>query len=197
MTTKKQIEANRRNAKLSTGPATAAGRAQSSMNALRHGLSAEKLTVNAEEASQFAALRDGMIEELAPVGALEAELVRRIIEHFWRLRRPAQLEIAHTVHHETTDLGIKVSEGPRYQFMASGSCHNLIRYESSIDRSLQRALHTLERVQARRGEAVATPIALDLTQWADGGLGAPSIFSPPTTREVTNGHGLGTSASTD
>jgi hypothetical protein len=39
MATLKQIEANRRNAKRSTGPRTASGKSTSSHNALRHGLS--------------------------------------------------------------------------------------------------------------------------------------------------------------
>ena len=39
MATVKQIEANRKNATRSTGPATAVGKSKSSRNALRHGLS--------------------------------------------------------------------------------------------------------------------------------------------------------------
>jgi hypothetical protein len=39
MTSDRQIEANRRNAKLNTGPRTKQGKAASSRNALRHGLS--------------------------------------------------------------------------------------------------------------------------------------------------------------
>ena len=39
MTTEKQIAANRRNAKRSTGPKTTAGKLRSSQNAYRHGLS--------------------------------------------------------------------------------------------------------------------------------------------------------------
>lgn len=39
MASEKQIAANRANAKKSTGPKTAAGKAKSSRNALRHGLS--------------------------------------------------------------------------------------------------------------------------------------------------------------
>ena len=41
MATEKQIAANRANAKRSTGPKTAAGRAKSSRNAYRHGLSGD------------------------------------------------------------------------------------------------------------------------------------------------------------
>jgi hypothetical protein len=46
MATEKQIAANRANAKRSTGPRTAAGRAKSSRNSYRHGLS---LPVSADE----------------------------------------------------------------------------------------------------------------------------------------------------
>jgi hypothetical protein len=41
MTSFRQIEANRRNAQLSTGPITEDGRKQSRQNAVRHGLTAE------------------------------------------------------------------------------------------------------------------------------------------------------------
>jgi hypothetical protein len=43
MTTKKKIAASRRNARKSTGPKTPAGKAASSMNALRHGLRARTI----------------------------------------------------------------------------------------------------------------------------------------------------------
>ena len=39
----------------------------------------------------------------------------------------------------------------------------LVRYETSIERSFYRAVHNLERAQARRkGEMVAAPIAVDI-----------------------------------
>jgi hypothetical protein len=45
MTSLRQIEANRRNARLSTGPITEEGKKKSRRNALRHGLAAETIIV--------------------------------------------------------------------------------------------------------------------------------------------------------
>ena len=50
MTSFKQIEANRRNAKLSSGPNTDAGKRKSRRNAVRHGLTAETVIGALEDA---------------------------------------------------------------------------------------------------------------------------------------------------
>ena len=62
MATEKQIRANRENAKKSTGPKTAAGRARSSRNALRHGLSLP-LTPNTEMAAKADLIRKSLVSE--------------------------------------------------------------------------------------------------------------------------------------
>ena len=50
MTSYRQIEANRRNAQLSSGPVTEEGKRQSRQNALRHGLTAETVIDALEDA---------------------------------------------------------------------------------------------------------------------------------------------------
>jgi hypothetical protein len=50
MTTFRQIEANRRNAQLSTGPVTQEGKQRSRQSALRHGLTAETVIDALEDA---------------------------------------------------------------------------------------------------------------------------------------------------
>ena len=48
MTTKKQLEANRRNAQLSTGPRTEQGKAIARMNALKHGVDSQYEVISGE-----------------------------------------------------------------------------------------------------------------------------------------------------
>ena len=55
MTTFRQIEANRRNAQLSTGPKTEGGKSKSRRNAIRHGLTAETVIDALEDAEDYAA----------------------------------------------------------------------------------------------------------------------------------------------
>jgi hypothetical protein len=84
--------ASRRNGARSRGPKTAVGKARSSRNALKHGLCARKLLVLPEEdASQFQALEAALLEELAPVGALQAVLAQRVVSAAWRLMRADRL----------------------------------------------------------------------------------------------------------
>ena len=92
MTTQRQVEANRRNAALSTGPRTEEGQAASSMNALRHGLTAKTPVVPTEDQDEFDQFREALIEDLAPVGALEERIAEEIIDLSWRLRRATVLE---------------------------------------------------------------------------------------------------------
>jgi hypothetical protein len=52
MTTFRQIEANRRNARRSTGPVTEEGKQHSPCNAVRHGLTAETVIGALEDTAQ-------------------------------------------------------------------------------------------------------------------------------------------------
>jgi hypothetical protein len=56
MATEAQINANRRNAKKSTGPRTSVGKERSSRNALQHGLLARESVLPDEDGEEFDAL---------------------------------------------------------------------------------------------------------------------------------------------
>ena len=63
MRSKQRLEANRANAKRSTGPTTEPGKARSKMNALKHGLSAKAVVIEGEDPREFEALRAGLEQD--------------------------------------------------------------------------------------------------------------------------------------
>ena len=76
-----QIQANRSNARKSTGPRTPEGKERASHNATKHGLLAREAVIQGEDPEEFEFYREGMLQELAPAGALEAMLAERIVRH--------------------------------------------------------------------------------------------------------------------
>jgi hypothetical protein len=73
--------------RLKTGPQTDAAKAVTSQNARTHGLSAKVLLVLPDDQPQFDQLRDKLLVECKPEGALEEELFRQIVNAQWNLRR--------------------------------------------------------------------------------------------------------------
>lgn len=59
----------------SGGPATPEGRARSSRNSLRHGLTAKSVVLPHESRAEFQLLVDSHIAQFAPFGGVEMELV--------------------------------------------------------------------------------------------------------------------------
>jgi hypothetical protein len=92
MTSFRQIEANRRNARLSTGPVTEAGKQRSRQNAVRHGLTAETVIVALEDAADYAAFEMAVTADYDAQSAVERELVLRLASLLWRLRRATAIE---------------------------------------------------------------------------------------------------------
>src|SRR6516225_1577738 len=92
MTSFRQIEANRRNARLSTGPVTEEGKRQSRQNALRHGLTAETVIDALEDAEDYAAFEMAVAADYDAQSAVERELVLRLASLLWRLRCATAIE---------------------------------------------------------------------------------------------------------
>jgi hypothetical protein len=92
VTSIKQIEANRRNAGNSTGPRTAAGKARSRCNAVRHGLTAETVIGALEDAEDYKAFEAAIIADYDAQTTVERELVLRLASLLWRLRRATAIE---------------------------------------------------------------------------------------------------------
>jgi hypothetical protein len=92
MSSFRQIEANRRNAQLSTGPVTEEGKKRSRQNAMRHGLTAETVIDALEDAEDYAAFELAVTADYDAQTAVERELVLRLASLLWRLRRATAIE---------------------------------------------------------------------------------------------------------
>ena len=68
MATKAQNAANRRNSRKSTGPRTPEGKSKSSMNSVKHGLTAKQVVIPGEDPSEFDEFRRQVHSYYEPVG---------------------------------------------------------------------------------------------------------------------------------
>ena len=155
MTSQRQIQANRRNAKKSTGPLTDAGKAAVALNGIRHGLLSRHVLIKGESEADLVGFGKRLRAQLAPVGELELLFADRIVSSAWRLRRVLNVETSLFDKEASPDLAFA---GYRAEKMIT-----LSRYESTLERSLFKALHELQRLQAeRQGDAVPLPEAVDV-----------------------------------
>jgi hypothetical protein len=88
------VRANRRYARLSTGPRTAAGKQRSSLNALSHGLTAACAVLPSEDQGAYDTHRRGFFEEYQPATQTETQLTQELADTAWRLNRIPSLEAA-------------------------------------------------------------------------------------------------------
>jgi hypothetical protein len=144
-----RAEASRQNGAKSRGPKTEEGKARAAQNALKHGMRAQKyLVLPEEDAAEFAGLEAALVEEPAPVGALQAVLARRVAVAAWRLARADHIEIELFEERRVASGGlglalIRDGNGPR-------SFETLLRYRGAAMAAFWRALRTLKALQAEQ-----------------------------------------------
>jgi hypothetical protein len=87
------------------GPATQNGKAVVKWNATRHGISSPAPVVpGLENKGDWQEHRDGILENLSPVGSLEITLAERVALLSWRLHRVTRFETgAITISQETKE----------------------------------------------------------------------------------------------
>ncbi len=89
-----RIAANRANAQLSTGPRSAQGKAISSMNAVKTGLTGRTVLLPSDDAEAYQQHLAAYEAEYKPLGLRERELVQSLADAQWRLQRIPGLEMA-------------------------------------------------------------------------------------------------------
>jgi hypothetical protein len=156
MTSERRIEANRRNAQKSTGPRTSEGKAAVALNGIKHGLLSREALVPGEREADLVDFGKRLRAQLAPAGELELLLADRIVSCGWRLRRLLRVE-SRLFKEDGTQLEQAFSAYGREKMAV------LSRYEATIERSLYKALHELQRLQAARpGKTVPLPETVDV-----------------------------------
>ena len=202
MTTAAQIQANRTNARKSTGPRTAEGKEKASQNALKHGLRARQAVIPGEDPAEFEAHREEMLAELAPVGAVQTMLAERIVHLSWRLRRAERFEneafdalylqeaasgYGRTVRTQMAEAADHEPH-PTAQDLIVGrvvvqDCYGrmvldrLLAYERRIETSLYKAMHELERL--KRLHHLAPPTTNASAQGPNQPGPEPQAATPP------------------
>jgi hypothetical protein len=159
MISDQQLEANRSNALLSTGPKTEEGRKRSRTNALRHGLTGQVTTMNEEDRAAHDKFSEALIQNLAPEGAMETQLAQRIATDSWRLNRASAIE------DNLFALGLQENAGKlcpddeeiddalttaRVFTAESKQLQLLTLYEQRLNRAVEKNLALLQSLQAGR-----------------------------------------------
>jgi len=176
MATEAQVAANRANAQKSTGPRTDEGKAVSAMNALRHGLCAERFLIAEEEREDWEALRADWRDRLRPEGIVEERLCERIAQVSWRRDRGPAAEaaawrersqnVAIVSEGKWGDEPVWRADGERMMRRMGAAVQNgvladlsrLTLYEGRLSRELQKLRAELAALQdERRRRAAAEP----------------------------------------
>src|SRR5262249_11576956 len=124
-------------ARLSTGPKTIEGKANSSRNAITHGIFVKQFLKGAtsETVARVEAIAAGLRDHYPPVGFLEEMLLEKVVAESARYGRALEIETPGDDHSQSYIL----------------NCLALAaRYTTSTSHALFRAIEELERVQAAR-----------------------------------------------
>jgi hypothetical protein len=113
--------------KSKVGPATQEGKEVVKWNATRHGIrSPAPVVPGVEKPEDWEEYRDGMLEDLAPLGSLELALAERVALLSWRLHRVTRYEteaIARSQERVVEDLRDRRSSGFSYRYASRGPAH--------------------------------------------------------------------------
>ena len=168
MATESQINANRENAKLSTGPQTEEGKARSSRNNTKFGLFTTNNCVQPEDKEDYDNFCSKLWNTLAPADPVEEVTAAEFVRNAWRLRRCAMAE---------ESLGEFVARFQASQNKARGTDHpaadpmiypTYLPAQTAIDRArtsaqngMRRAKADLDKMQAARKKQPAAVLQVE------------------------------------
>ena len=160
--TPSRAESSRINGAKSRGPKTEDGRRAVSLNAVKHGLTAETVVLPNESEEEYQAELNEYLDHFAPANKPEADLVRQLVSAHWRIARYARietdllgLEVERQREHLVNDWK-RIEECGRVAlaFEKLSGPHSplalLNRYQARLHHEYQRILKALLQLQAAR-----------------------------------------------
>jgi hypothetical protein len=154
-----QLAANRANAQLSSGPKSPAGKAASSLNAVKTALTGRTILLHSDDVAEYQRHIAAYQEEFKPIGYLESELLQSIADCAWRIRRVSNLEQTFYAkgREEFADLFPKADPAHRPSLIElhtyetyNKQFRNLQLQESRLARRREKEIAELRRLQQQR-----------------------------------------------
>jgi hypothetical protein len=153
MSSPAQIAANQANSQLSTGPTTPEGRAVSSQNNIRYGLTCRTFRVRPGESQEdFATYANALITFYQPANIVEDTLVRKMAQHHLCSQRAILAQESCFLQ----ERGISLCSIPELQ----RDLALYLRYQGEHDRAFHKCRQELDKIQtARKAEPAKQELA--------------------------------------
>ena len=132
-----RAEINKENAQSSTGPRTEQGKAVSSRNAVRHGLTGTFCVLPHESQDDFELLLVRLFTEHDPQDATEELLVSDMARHYWLTQRALRLQ---------EDLMLQDMSDPNVQKQFA----LFLRYQTTNQRAFHKCLSEIQKINKLR-----------------------------------------------
>src|ERR1017187_9667690 len=149
MKTPPQSGAGRAHPNPSTGPRSAAGKARSSMNALKSGIYSKSLIIPGENPAHLDTLLDEYFVRYRPAVPEQRDLVDILVRSTWTLRRLGVAEAQVMIHQmdQAYELDRESPIGHAFS-LTDRTLSRLQRMVNSTQRNFRDAIRELERLQA-------------------------------------------------
>ncbi|MEJ2267545.1 MAG: hypothetical protein P8X70_00520 [Nanoarchaeota archaeon] len=153
MTSETQVEANKENAKLSTGPKDTE---KTKFNAITHGLTAKSIK-NEEDLEEIKKLTEHLISELKPTNVIEEIAINRIVVSLWKLNKITRIQGMEFYNAEIHAEDMKVFDTNLISNKEKEACPNiskngeaLQRYEINAESSLHKAINLILKIRKEK-----------------------------------------------
>jgi hypothetical protein len=153
MASERQIQANRVNASKSTGPRTPAGKARSSLNAMKTGAFSKLLLLPDEDKGEFDQLSRDLFDEWRPVGRTEVSRVDRLVALLWKQRRTYHGETGlYAMYRQCPEGHGGVATALSKDGIETEAFSRLLRADTAIERNITLVIRALEELQKNRDQ---------------------------------------------